>query len=352
MEWTYKTFKIIKYTIATLLLFNAFQAFLFKTHKSSTGDVLRELVTQKMQPESYRQKSHGLKMEKISFFAKKNATSDEKIMRTGILTLRAGAQGTVLICHGYMCNKYDIGFFRTLFPHHNTLVFDFRAHGENISGQTCTFGKDEAFDVIAAAEFIRSHPRLKSKKLFGYGFSMGASSLIEAQAQKNLFDALILDCPYDSSDTLLEKGLERLNVNFFGYKVDMPGKGLVKEYAFHPYGQEVIKFIFKYVAGLDSTKINTRLEHVFPGESIKKVSIPCFFIHCKNDDKIPVDSIKTIYSRARGFKRLWLTDGRGHCDSFFFNPERYKQKANQFLTEVSKSDFVRRKIKEKIDLDG
>jgi pimeloyl-ACP methyl ester carboxylesterase len=351
MEWTYKTFKFIKYTIATLLLFNAFQAFLFKTHKSSPSDIMRELVSQEVYPQTYNQKVPGSKTEKISFFSKSTSGSDKTITRTGLLTLRSNALGTVLLCHGYGCNKYDIGFFRTLFPNYNTLVFDFRAHGENRDGQSCTFGKDEAYDVIAAAEFIKNHPRLKNKKLFGYGFSMGASSLIEAQSQKNLFDALILDCPYDSSDTLVEKGLERLKVNFLGYEVDMPGKDLLREYAFHPYGQEVAKIIFKYVAGLDSTKINSRLEHVSPGESIKKISVPCFFIQCKNDDKIPLSSIQTIYNGAQGFKRLWLTDGRGHCDSFFFNPERYINKANQFLAEITKTN-IRRKLQGKIEQDG
>jgi len=351
MEWTYKTFKIIKYTIATLLLFNAFQGFFFKTHKtSSPGDIMRELVTQKVHPEKYNQKVCGVKTEKVSFHARKDATSDEKIIRNGLLTTRPNAQGTVLICHGYMCSKYDIGFFRTLFPTYNTLVFDFRAHGENNEGQSCTFGKDEAFDVLAAAEFIKKHPRLKNKKLFGYGFSMGASSLIEAQSQKNVFDALILDCPYDSSETLLETMVENLKVNFFGYQVDMPGKGLIKDYAFNPYGQEVAKFFLKYVGGVDSTKINSRLEHVSPGESMKKITAPCFFIHCKNDDKIPVSSISKIYNHAQGPKRMWLTDGRGHCDSFFFNPERYMHKANQFLTEITKNDL--RKLDGKIEQDG
>ena len=40
---------------------------------------------------------------------------------------------------------------------------------------------------------------------------MGAAAAIIAQArEKNLFDAMMLDCPFDSTDKLIERGINQL----------------------------------------------------------------------------------------------------------------------------------------------
>ena len=40
------------------------------------------------------------------------------------------------------------------------------------------FGKDEAYDVLGAAKFLKNNNQTKNQKIIGYGFSMGAVSLI------------------------------------------------------------------------------------------------------------------------------------------------------------------------------
>ncbi len=274
------------------------------------------------------------KTENVEFYAKKSSDSDEKMLRKGILTKRPGAKGTILICHGYMCDKFDVTFIRTFFPDYNCMAFDFRAHGEKSDDEYCTMGKEEAYDVIGAAEFLKNHPAIKGQKIFGYGFSMGAASLIEAQAKKPLFDALILDCPFDSSETIIQKGIDALTFEVFGYKFDMPCKKLLQKYAYNPYMQPLIKTIFKAVARLDGTRTNTQFCHVVPAESVKKINVPCFFIHCRNDEKISVKQVKKVYGGAGGYKRLWITNGRRHFDSIFYNPEQYIARTNDFLSEV------------------
>ena len=97
------------------------------------------------------------------------------------------------------------------------MTFDFRAHGEHCDGQRCTFGRDEHLDVITAAHFLKNHPHLKNKPVIVYGFSMGAVAAIEAQAKDNsLFSAMILDCPFDSSENIIKRSLESMQFTFFG----------------------------------------------------------------------------------------------------------------------------------------
>ena len=175
--------KPIKQIILLLLLSGTYFAQIFMISEKDIGKSSKYLP--------------GTIEEKVIFYSRENVTSDKKIARKGILFKRPNAKATVLICHGFMCDKFDISFLHLMFQDYNSMTFDFRAHGEDIENQACTFGRDEAYDVIAAANFIKNHQELKNKPLYVYAFSMGAAASIIAQAQdKKLFNAMILDCPF------------------------------------------------------------------------------------------------------------------------------------------------------------
>ncbi len=285
-------------------------------------------------------------IERVVIYPKKNEHSSDRIARKGILVRYKGAKATILITHGFMCDKYYAGFLRYIFPQgkYNFMTFDFRAHGEDVEGQYCTFGRDEAYDVLAAAKFLRNHPDLRNKPIFSYGFSMGAVASIEAQAKDpTLFNAMILDCPFDSSENVIKKGLSNMKFSFFGYEFEIPGKALLEKYAFHPYVQSLVKFVLKTMANMDTKNVQTNILPVSTVESIKRVNIPCFFIHCKNDKKVSVSAVKEIYNNAAGYKLLWLTNGRGHFDSFFYSPERYTERIQRFLKQAMNGNLLNNK---------
>jgi len=302
--------------------------------------------------EKYLVKSH---LEPINFTSNSPFYDDNglvTITRKGFLLKKPTAQATVLVCHGFMCDKFDSAFLRMIFPMCcNVMTFDFRAHGENVSEhQYCTFGRDEANDVIAAVNYLKSRPDIGHLPIVAFGFSMGAVAAIQAQAAyPNLFKAMILDCPYDHSKNVIKQGLENLKFSFFGYRFSLPGKQLLEQYAFHPYVQSFLKAVLKTVANMDATATNTYIYPVSPMDSIKNVKVPCLFIHCINDEKVPVSAAKNLFNGASGYKRLWLTLGRRHFDSFFYNPEKYVYKINRFIQKVldlSLADKAQQKIKE------
>ncbi len=275
--------------------------------------------------------------EEVTIYPKVTIDSSERIARKGFLIRYPHAIGTVVICHGFMCDKYDVGMLRKIFKPgmYNVMTFDFRAHGENIEGQYCTFGKDEVLDVNCAVKFIKNHPDVGKLPVFAYGFSMGAGTVIEAQAQNNdLFKALVLDCPPDSSENMIKRGLENVKFNFFGYEFVLPGYTALQQYAFHPYVQGLVKKVLKAVSKLDSQNVATDIYPVSPVKSAKNITVPCLFIHCKNDEKIPVEAVKAIYDQVQGPKQLWLTKGRHHFDSYFYNPEKYIKHVRTFLSQV------------------
>lgn len=291
--------------------------------------------------------------EECTLCSKESAESDKKITRKAHLVTYPNAEATIVMCHGFMCDKYDIAFLRRLFPRgkFNVLTFDFRGHGEDRGSQQCTFGKDEVYDVEAAVHYVRNRDDLKNLPCIAYGFSMGAVSAIEAQSRnQSLFDAMILDCPFDSSENVIKRGLDGLKVSAFGYEFNMPGRELLQKYAFHPHVQAFVKNVLRCITALNPHDIDINMCRVYPGESIKKVSVPCLFITCKNDEKIDVESVKNVYNNAASqYKILRITDGKAHFGSYFYVPEQYTQWVREFLMNVLNGDAQKTSLKEIIE---
>lgn len=263
----------------------------------------------------------------------------ERIERPGVLVWFDDAEATIVLCHGFLCNKYDIACFRKLFPwgRFNFLTFDFRGHGEEAAGQHSTLGHDEVLDVLAAGEFLKADERTRNKPLFVWGFSMGAVAAIGAQAREPLFTGMILDCPYDTCDNVIKKALDKAKYNFFGYEIGMPA--IIEQYKYHPYVQSMLQAFLRIKIKWDTRHVNLLAEPMNPAELAHNITAPCFFIHCKNDEKVSVDEVKNVYNNVHGPKQLWLTNGRSHFDSYFYNPEEYAHRIRTFLELVLHNDF-------------
>ena len=258
----------------------------------------------------------------------------ERIERKGVLIWFEDAEATIVMCHGFLCNKYDISCFRNLFPwgRFNFLTFDFRGHGENAEGQCSTLGHDEVLDVLAAGNFLQHDSRTQGKPVFAWAFSMGAAAAIGAQAREPLFAGMILDCPYDRCDNVIKGALDKAKYNFFGYELRMPA--FVEKYKYHPYVQSFLQAYLKLKIKWDTRHVQLRAKPFNPVELAEQITVPCFFIYCKNDDKIPTDAVRNIYEAVNGPKDIWETEGRCHFDSYFFNPEQYAHKVRTFIELV------------------
>jgi len=299
-----------------------------------------------------RQHLKGLEIQEVKIYPKLNDISQDRIMRNATFIRYPDALATIVLCHGFLCSQKDIACFRNIFPtgQFNFLIFDFRGHGQDAEGQVSTLGHYEAYDVMAAARFIREHEDavISSLPLIVWGFSMGAVASIEAQGRDgSLFDAMILDCPFDSSDELVKNSFDQMKFSLFGYEFDVPGRSILEKYALHPYVQSFVQQLLKVVLNWDAEHVKLQAMPISPLRSVQSISVPCFFIQCKNDHKVPLDSVRRLYTNAGGYKRLWITDGRRHFDSFFNNPEEYTYRVQKFLDQFL-SGSLYEKNREKI----
>ncbi len=296
----------------------------------------------------------GSKEEDVTFYSQYEDFSNEHIVRNGVLVTRPKARATILVMHGYKTNKVDMGILRLLFSPYNILLFDFRAHGDDTEGQLSTLGYDEVYDVFAAIDFLRSHQLTKHLPIIGYGFSMGAVTAIEAQARdKTLFSALVLDCPFDSTEGLIERGLDKvlgkINIPFLG-EYEIPGRTFLKKHATNKYVQPVLLFLLRLFAGMDASRVPTMPKRVHPIESVKKIAVPVQFVYCYADEHVPVDVMINMYKNVQCYKRLWLTKGKRHFGSLFNNPELYQQMVANFIEKVLNRS-VRAECQERIITD-
>jgi uncharacterized protein len=295
------------------------------------------------------------------YLSEGKAEKKYQIMRKGQFAHYNTAEANVIICHGFSCNHHDVSVLRYIFAgKYNVLNFDFRAHGDFIDRldpqQYCTFGKNEVLDLSAAIDFIRQYPDkiVAEKPIFLYGFSMGAAVAIETAARAEYLDCikgLVLDCPFDSSYNVVKRGLRKVHFDMLGYQISLPGVNWLKQYAFHPFVQSIIKPLLKFVAHFDTQNIETDLQPISPVKTITTVDIPMLFIHCKNDEKIPLDAVMKLYNKAPGVKRFWVTEGQKHFGSFFNGPERYHAVVNAFLDAVRHNNIKNQEFQDKVVFD-
>ena len=275
----------------------------------------------------------------VVFYSQREDRSNEFIERNGILTLKANSPATIVLLHGYGHDKNDLGPFSLLFKEYNTFTFDFRAHGESKHEQHSTLGRDEVHDVVGAVEYLKSIPELNRKPIIAFAFSMGAATAIESQAKKKLFDAMFLDAPFSSSEDVVKKGLDSMKFKVLGYEWDIPGRVLLEKHAFNPQVQSFLKWLLKFSPTYNN-KVETIVKPISPVESIKSVNIPVYFVVCKKDEKVPVESVRKIYENLNSnYKRLWITNGRRHCDSVFNSPEEYERKINKFIKKFLSGEY-------------
>jgi len=231
--------------------------------------------------------------------------TDDGISIAGLLIVRKGATRNLVMCHGYRGAKEYFRSFVDKFPHANVLLFDFRAHGES-EGSFITVGYREKKDVHAAVQFLQNDPATKGLPICGLGISMGAASLVGAAAEKQEFEALMLE----SSFSQLWKHL----CESFTERTGLPRVPFMA----------IMCFLFEHVAGFSFPIYN-------PCDCIGDIDCPVLIVHAKDDDFISVNHAYEIFKNAPNKKRLWLVDSARHGYISRSHKETYFQRATAFF---------------------
>lgn len=216
-------------------------------------------------------------------------------------------QGTVLACHGAGANRGDIlGIVWMLHESgFQVLCFDFRGHGES-DGHTITFGQRERMDVLGAWDYLVGRPDVDHERIFGYGLSMGAASLLMALPDLPEIKAVVADSAFSSLECMLDH-----------------------QYRFVPgLLREVPIAVTRGVAWLDA---GLRVDAVDVVAAIDGLAVPIFFIHGLEDASIPPDCSQSLYDAYGGPKKLRLVAGAGHGMAANFDSRSYQHEMQAFF---------------------
>jgi len=198
------------------------------------------------------------------------------------------AAPTVVLCHGLLTESKWSMLRLVPWLHetgHNVLLFDFRGHGGS-DARPSTVGREERLDVEAALDWLDAEG--VGDSVAGLGMSMGAAALVNAAAEDERLDALILDSLFaDWSDVDYARGYR------------LPPDWLVPNVP-------------------------------SPAELIPEVHAPVLIIHGTADILTEVEHAHRLYAAAHEPKQIWINDS-GHAWSAWTYPDQYQALVLAFL---------------------
>lgn len=234
-------------------------------------------------------------------------TSDN-LIRNAVIALSPNAKGTVVLCHPAAYDKdFMIPYNDILFPDFHTIRFDFRRHGDDAHKQYTTMGRKEAREIRAAVHVLKNYPQIAGTPLFGFGISMGAAALVQAQSKTPLFDGLILQSMFDT--------------------IGSQFKRFSRFYSFFPF------LIFRHPTTLFAKYCHRwDLKKVKPIDLIGNITVPICLIHAQNDRFIAPQTYDRLCAKHPQYiTHCWAPEKGKHTDVLKENQESYRALCIDFL---------------------
>ncbi len=234
-------------------------------------------------------------------------TFDELKLKCWLVRQKRKARGTIIYLHGVGdCKIAGVDFARYLYSKgFNIFLYDSRQHGES-EGYYCTYGFYEKHDVSSVITYLQSRKDFRTGKIGLFGTSMGGAVAIQAAAIDNRISAVVSEGSYTA-----------LRVVFVDYQ------------------KRIIKLPWHFlrnVALVQSQRLaNFKARLVSPIEDIRRLNVPIFIVHGKNDTFIKSEYSKMLFDAANEPKKLMVIPGAGHNDVWETGGTVYKNALNSFF---------------------
>ena len=187
---------------------------------------------------------------------------------------------------------------------HSAFIVDQRAATRS-DGNVITFGVNESKDCLRWVDFVTN--LFPERKIIITGISMGGATVLNAASSKlpkNVV-GVIADCSYSSAKEIITKVINT--------DMHLPGK------VFYPF----VKLSAKLFGKFD-------LEEISPIESVKKFTLPVLFIHGEDDNFVPCEMSRRLYSACSSDKMLLTVPGADHGLSYLVDKDRYIKTFEEF----------------------
>lgn len=229
----------------------------------------------------------------------------------GLLYEAPNPKGTIVLFHGYRSSP-DIDFcvaekfYETL--NLNVLMPYQRAHGLS-EGKYITFGIKEQHDVISWVEFINNVYGYQLP-LFLSGLSMGSSTVLMSAKFKHPDNVkmIIADCGFTSPYEIFKHVVKATMKIPFKLFIPLFNRLSKKKAGFSVYDDSTV-------------------------ESVKKATVPIFFIHGEADKFVPSIMTDENYEACTTEKHLLKVKDAPHAVSFMFEREKYQEMLAELIVK-------------------
>lgn len=189
---------------------------------------------------------------------------------------------------------------------YSVLAFDLRGGGES-EGDRFSLGEFERLDVAGAVAYLEGRG-YHAKDIALIGHSMGAATTLQALAIRPDVGPVIVDSAFASAEQVVYEG--------FTHDSGLP--------SFFVPGVLLAARLF----GLDHTQIEPIAQvRAHPERAF-------FFIHCENDDFIPVHHARDLAAASTNPQtELWIVPGCGHTEAYTVAPAEYDARMLAFLRQ-------------------
>ncbi|MFZ8765718.1 alpha/beta hydrolase [Enterococcus diestrammenae] len=225
------------------------------------------------------------------------------------------SEKTVIIAHGYMGSRQDMGLYARMFYDlgYNVLLPDARGHGES-EGDYVGFGWAERKDYQLWINQVIQKKGSDSKIIL-FGVSMGAATVMMTAGEKlpSQVKGVIEDCGYTTAKEELAYQQRQMFPKIPAI-VSIPITSLVT------------KFRAGYFLGEADAL-----------QAVQKSRLPILFIHGTQDHFVPTSMGKRLYAAAKGnnsHNHLFLVSGAEHGEALKKDKSGYYQEVETFLFSI------------------
>ena len=305
------TLRVIVILFILLNIMTAFHAYQFtrfhddpmgvikKPEQMSTWEKTKVILTGFHYPKSVNTLQPNLPFDTVSFI-----TADQMKLAAWYIP-QDSARGTVILFHGHASCKSKIldEAYYMHFLGFNTLLVDFRAHGDS-EGHVCTIGYREANDVKAAFDYIKAKGE---KHIVLWGVSLGAATIARAMADYGVKpEKAIMELSFGSA--------------YGGVKGRARAMGIPEQPA-----SAMLAFWGSVIRGFWVFGLN-------PEEYAKKITCPVLVQHAAKDGRVTLAESTAIFNNIpNANKKLVVYETAKHESLCNREPEKWKQEIKEFL---------------------
>ena len=233
--------------------------------------------------------------------------TQEKMVATYIPN-RWPVHQTVIIAHGFGGNRETMANYAKLFYRlgFNVLMPDDRGHGQS-AGKYISFGWLDQIDYLHWIKSVIHHNGPQVKILL-FGVSMGGAivSMLSGDKLPRQVKAIISDCGYSS----VKEELNYLLKNHYHLPI----------YPFEP-----------MISTINRHRLGYYINDASTTSQLAKNVRPIFFIHGGIDTFVPTHMVYENYRATHAPKELWIVPNAAHAESFWINPNQYRDHIKAFL---------------------